>query len=145
MVAIVTAVVINDERPPKEPLMSGKGVSYALLWTVAERCWSKEPADRPPMTRVIESLEGRPRTLTAPQSVATSVLSDNWSLFPLIGRFVRRAVLFTEDYSRTSTLRQHPAGSIPRLCVGVLITSMGAVVLGILVATLCRISVVSEP
>ena len=44
------------ERPPKEPDSSPGGKSYTPVWSVAEKCWAKEPNDRPSMDKALELL-----------------------------------------------------------------------------------------
>ena len=48
-VARVQAICAEEENPPKQPESSNTGISYAVLWTVAERCWQKSPGNRPSM------------------------------------------------------------------------------------------------
>ncbi len=51
--ALVMAVVLRNERPPKEPHQSPKGVSYAEYWNIAAGCWAVMAGDRPMMTDVL--------------------------------------------------------------------------------------------
>ncbi|KAG8903244.1 hypothetical protein FRB99_003561 [Tulasnella sp. 403] len=55
---LLTAILINDERPRKLPATSSKGVSYEYLWAVAEKCWAKNATERPEMSEVYGELEG---------------------------------------------------------------------------------------
>ncbi|KAG8898723.1 hypothetical protein FRB99_007195, partial [Tulasnella sp. 403] len=52
--------VEEDERPPCLPEVGPTGKLYTPLWTIAERCWHKNPADRPTMRDVEQQLEVLP-------------------------------------------------------------------------------------
>ncbi len=58
--AIVLAVCVKNARPTTLPAESPSGESYTLLWTIAQLGWSKEPTERPTMTRVREMLSKPP-------------------------------------------------------------------------------------
>ncbi|KAG8893067.1 hypothetical protein FRB99_002215 [Tulasnella sp. 403] len=53
---VLINIVCQGGRPPKEPISSANGVSYASLWDVAERCWAEDPSERPSMVEVVEAL-----------------------------------------------------------------------------------------
>ncbi|KAG8901820.1 hypothetical protein FRB99_005081 [Tulasnella sp. 403] len=55
--ALITAVTVRNERPPKEPMESLSGTSYAPLWQVAEMCWNGSPNERPTMRVVYNQLQ----------------------------------------------------------------------------------------
>lgn len=55
--AMVTAVVIRDERPPLVPEASPSGESYKRFWSTATKCWAKDPEHRPSMSEVIIQLD----------------------------------------------------------------------------------------
>ncbi|KIO21710.1 hypothetical protein M407DRAFT_50597, partial [Tulasnella calospora MUT 4182] len=41
-VAVITAVILQSERPAREPLMSADGTAYDREWDVAEQCWVED-------------------------------------------------------------------------------------------------------
>ncbi|KAG8896306.1 hypothetical protein FRB99_008952 [Tulasnella sp. 403] len=53
--AIIHAVAHGNERPSKPKSLLGDE-SHGYLWEIAERCWEKEPEDRPPIETVLEWL-----------------------------------------------------------------------------------------
>lgn len=54
----VVQAIMRDERPPTLPESSQSGASYAPLWAIAKRCWSKAPRSRPSMANVERILRG---------------------------------------------------------------------------------------
>ncbi|KAG8893771.1 hypothetical protein FRB99_001716, partial [Tulasnella sp. 403] len=53
--ALIRAVKDRGELPPKEPESSPSGQSYALPWSIAERCWTRDPNERPSMLNIVTS------------------------------------------------------------------------------------------
>ncbi|KAG8903411.1 hypothetical protein FRB99_003341 [Tulasnella sp. 403] len=51
--ALTRAVKDRGELPPQEPEGSPSGQSYAQLWRIAERCWIRDPEERPSMPVVV--------------------------------------------------------------------------------------------
>ncbi|KAG8898435.1 hypothetical protein FRB99_007440 [Tulasnella sp. 403] len=52
--------IIKDERPPKEPKADPRTLEpWNYLWVVAERCWKREPEERPGMEAVYRWLENK--------------------------------------------------------------------------------------
>ncbi|KAG8895299.1 hypothetical protein FRB99_000658 [Tulasnella sp. 403] len=50
----------ENKRPPKEPeICPNTKESWTYLWQVAERCWDKDPEERPSMEAVYRWLESR--------------------------------------------------------------------------------------
>lgn len=86
--AVITAVFILDQRPPKEPIASATGESYEEIWSLMDRCWSKDPNVRPPIK------EAR-AILTPPSSAFTE---EPEAIVPAAEI---RAALETEETSET--------------------------------------------
>ncbi|KAG9022467.1 hypothetical protein FS837_006340 [Tulasnella sp. UAMH 9824] len=58
--AVMYAVILGDERPPKIPVQSSNGVSYERIWEVASDCWAKTPSDRIPMSVALQRIRNDP-------------------------------------------------------------------------------------
>ncbi|KAG9044050.1 hypothetical protein FS837_008844 [Tulasnella sp. UAMH 9824] len=58
--AVMLAIIRNDERPSKDPISSPTGISYKRAWRVAAACWAKEPTARPPILEAFRYLSGDP-------------------------------------------------------------------------------------
>lgn len=54
--AVITAVVLRDERPPRTPAAAQDGTSYDREWDVAEQCWAKEVDKRVSIDQAIIKL-----------------------------------------------------------------------------------------
>ncbi|KAG8902454.1 hypothetical protein FRC00_007345 [Tulasnella sp. 408] len=54
--ALLNAVVVNNERPLKKIRPSPDGTSYDIAWTTAERCWVTSAPDRISMKEAFKSL-----------------------------------------------------------------------------------------
>ncbi|KAG8895894.1 hypothetical protein FRB99_000290 [Tulasnella sp. 403] len=54
---LIRTVINKGELPPLEPAHSTSGISYEPMWTVAQRCWTKLPDERPTMAEVVEMLD----------------------------------------------------------------------------------------
>lgn len=57
---IITAVLFDGERPPKEPLAAPDGSSYMHFWDEAGKCWAEDSSARPRIIDVLNRLD-RPR------------------------------------------------------------------------------------
>ncbi|KAG8903242.1 hypothetical protein FRB99_003559 [Tulasnella sp. 403] len=55
--ALITAIVKEGKRPPKEPMVSPTGLPYGYLWDIAECCWHKEPDERPTASSIAHRLQ----------------------------------------------------------------------------------------
>ncbi|KAG8911009.1 hypothetical protein FRC01_005984, partial [Tulasnella sp. 417] len=64
-VAVMRAVILDEERPSKEPISSPTGIPYKRAWEVAETCWAKEPRMRPSIHDAFRHLNEDP-SLTRP-------------------------------------------------------------------------------
>ncbi|KAG9016629.1 hypothetical protein FRB90_002744 [Tulasnella sp. 427] len=58
--AVMYAVMLRDERPPRRPMASSNGISYESIWEVAAACWRKEPGDRIAMTEALAKIQADP-------------------------------------------------------------------------------------
>ncbi|KAG9044845.1 hypothetical protein FS837_007427 [Tulasnella sp. UAMH 9824] len=54
--AVMRAVMMEDERPLREPTSSLDGLPYECAWDVAEACWPAKPSDRIPMAEAFQRL-----------------------------------------------------------------------------------------
>ncbi|KAG8899301.1 hypothetical protein FRB99_006819 [Tulasnella sp. 403] len=57
--SILHAVIIDNDRPQKEPSMLSTDEDYSRLWMIAERCWKRNPEERPSMSTVLRWMEGQ--------------------------------------------------------------------------------------
>lgn len=53
---VITAIIVQHERPAKTPLRSSSGEPYGWLWVVAERCWDADAGQRPAAQDVVDLL-----------------------------------------------------------------------------------------
>lgn len=66
--AFMVAVMMENERPLREPMSSLDGLSYQGAWDIAAACWQVKPSDRIAMVEVFDRLskelqeKGRERT-----------------------------------------------------------------------------------
>ncbi|KAG8908802.1 hypothetical protein FRB99_003040 [Tulasnella sp. 403] len=54
--SVMFAVAIRDQRPLKVPHRSTSGTPYRPVWELADRCWAKNPRERPGMDSVHRTL-----------------------------------------------------------------------------------------
>ncbi|KAG8972916.1 hypothetical protein FRC05_009470 [Tulasnella sp. 425] len=76
--AIIAGVLFSGLRPPLEPPAAPDGTSYLRFWNEATRCWSDNPAERPSMADVLQSLSNptdEPKTV--PLQLSTQNQSQN--------------------------------------------------------------------
>lgn len=66
-VAVITAVMLRNERPRRMPGTSAGGISYEREWDVAEQCWVTELDYRPSMDQVISQLSAPHQPIAIPQ------------------------------------------------------------------------------
>jgi hypothetical protein len=53
----VLRAIMSGKRPPKIPLLSAKGTSYAAMWSIAERSWDADANLRPPISQTVQELK----------------------------------------------------------------------------------------
>ncbi|KAG8917803.1 hypothetical protein FRC01_002202 [Tulasnella sp. 417] len=58
--AVMYAVMLRDERPPRMPAESSRGVSYENVWNVAASCWPRNPDDRLSMLEAFHRIQTDP-------------------------------------------------------------------------------------
>ncbi|KAG8898436.1 hypothetical protein FRB99_007441 [Tulasnella sp. 403] len=67
--ANLLARITKDERPPREPKACPRSnASWNYLWDVAERCWKREPDERPTMNTVYSWLQKQKVSDDGPES-----------------------------------------------------------------------------
>ncbi|KAG8939826.1 hypothetical protein FRC04_005957 [Tulasnella sp. 424] len=73
--AVISTVLIEGKRPPKNPTESSAGLSYENVWAVAEACWPALPEERISMTRALQLIQADP-ALCDIGSFITSISKD---------------------------------------------------------------------
>lgn len=58
--AVMYAVMMRNERPPRAPAKSSSGICYQSIWDVAVACWPKNPDDRIRMSEAHERIRSHP-------------------------------------------------------------------------------------
>ncbi|KAG8920395.1 hypothetical protein FRC01_000789 [Tulasnella sp. 417] len=66
--AVMYAVMLRDERPPRLPAESSCGVSYENVWNVAASCWPRNPKDRISMLEAFHQIQTDPSLEDDPKS-----------------------------------------------------------------------------
>lgn len=59
-IAVMRAVIQDNQRPLRSPLASPTGIAYLNAWEVAEVCWSRNPEARIHMLVALERLRADP-------------------------------------------------------------------------------------
>ncbi|KIO20541.1 hypothetical protein M407DRAFT_81433, partial [Tulasnella calospora MUT 4182] len=55
--SIITSVIFNGERPPKDPLTAPGGTSYLQFWDESSKCWAEDSSLRPRIIDVLSRLD----------------------------------------------------------------------------------------
>ncbi|KAG8898713.1 hypothetical protein FRB99_007198 [Tulasnella sp. 403] len=112
--AVYAVVKDENRRPPKEP-DSRNGQSYEELWNIAERCWQKDPTQRPSMQTVFDDISEARRHLPdviehAPVLDDTASISTTWWQRILSSTTLFRGTTVSQPAQNRLSIRTEPIG-----------------------------------